>query len=442
MSALKKFFDKVKKDTKFKKAGEGRSLRDEDDRPRVRPEVSHSQASVSAPRKTNVDSNQKAAQAALARLESKMGAMGHNANLLKEVYTEMGFSRVEVEGGTGHVPSSSRLANTSEAAEHPVLSVEGIFYKCPVIGPFVLPRDEMEKRIQEFLKEQYAVDPTIASAVMLATFNKDTEKLDMGRETLLKYLNNIIEHPEEEKYRKIRVGNKAFQERVLALTGAEKFLEAAGFHKVPLPHEGNEEDFYVIFPEENTVERLKMMAEFLEQAEPVMAELDRGLRVFKPSGRVTQFNLPDAFYDRSSDEVQDEYKRRLTELEKNQTLRTKAMREMDKRPARKYRFTILRIRIPGPDGGYILQGTFGAYEKISAVVEFVRENMINEQLPFVLTTAVGNKLTNLDARLNELDLVPAAVMNFQSLLPAPPSGRTSDLQLLKEETLAMIQPAS
>lgn len=52
------------------------------------------------------------------------------------------------------------------------------------------------------------------------------------------------------------------------------------------------------------MERLKMMAEFLEQAEPVMAELDRGLRVFKPSGRMTHFNLPDAFYDRTSDEIQ------------------------------------------------------------------------------------------------------------------------------------------
>ena len=47
-----------------------------------------------------------------------------------------------------------------------------------------------------------------------------------------------------------------------------------------------------------------MMAEFLEQAEPVVAELDRGLRVFRPSGRITQFNLPDSFYDRTADEVQ------------------------------------------------------------------------------------------------------------------------------------------
>ena len=140
--------------------------------------------------------------------------------------------------------------------------------------------------------------------------------------------------------------------------------------------------------------------------------------------------------------LQDEYKRRVEELEKSQALRTKAMREMEKRPARKHRFGILRIRIPGPDGGYILQGPFGAYEKISAVVDFVRENLINEQLPFALATALGNKLSNLDARLNELDLVPAAIMNFQSLLPAPPSGRTSDLQLLKDETLSMIRPLS
>lgn len=70
---------------------------------------------------------------------------------------------------------------------------------------------------------------------------------------------------------------------------------------------------------------------------------------------------------------------------------------------------------------------------------FVRENLINEQLPFGLTTAVGNKLNNPDARLNELDLVPAAIMNFHSLLPLPPSGKTSDVPFLKEETMMLMR---
>lgn len=207
-----------------------------------------------------------------------------------------------------------------------------------------------------------------------------------------------------------------------------------------MSHEGKDEDFYVLFPDDVNIEKLNIMREYLMQAEPVVAELDRGIRVFRPSGNVSQFTLPDGFYDRTAEEIQDEYKRRMEDLEKNLSLRTKAMRERDQqRPARKYRFTVLRIRMPGPDGGFILQGTFGVYEKVSAVEEFVRENLINEQLPFVLTTAVGNKLANPEARLLELELVPAAILNFQSLLPPPPSGTRADIVFLKEETVALIQ---
>ncbi|OQV19894.1 UBX domain-containing protein 6 [Hypsibius exemplaris] len=457
MSQLKKFFEKTKKDVKFKAAGQGHSLGRSDDRPSVQPGPSHNnqraaQTAHSASttgRPGPSDTNQRAAQAALARLEQRMGAMGGNANLLREVYTEMGYSRVEVEAGAGASTSAgssgvggsgSSHKTGNEAAEHPVLAVEGVFYKCPVIGPFVLPRDEMEKKIQEFLREQLAIDPTITSAVMLATFNKDKEKLQSGRETLRKYLENILQQPGEEKYRKIRVQNKAFQERVLALEAADKFLEAAGFQKVTISNEGKDEDFFQLPSADDLTDRLTLMLEYLDQAEPVLAELDRGIRVFRPSGAVSHFNLPEDFYSRTAEELQEEYARRRADLEKSQTLRTRAMREQDtQRSARKHRFTVLRIRMPGPDGGFILQGTFGAYEKLSAVEAFVRENLINEQLPFVLTTAVGNRLSNVEARLNELDLVPAAIMNFQSLLPVPPSGRNADIPFLKEESMALMQ---
>lgn len=202
--------------------------------------------------------------------------------------------------------------------------------------------------------------------------------------------------------------------------------------------EGKEEDFYLLFPDHVNIEKLNLMRDYLMQAEPIVAELDRGIRVFRPSGNVASFNLPDGFYDRTAEEIQEEYKRRQEELERNSALRTKAMREREQpKSSRKYRFTVLRVRIPGPDTGFVVQGTFGAYEKISAVEEFIRENLMNEQLPFILTTAVGNKLTNPDARLIELELVPAAIMNFQSLLPAPPSGKQGDIPFLKPETVAL-----
>ena len=45
-------------------------------------------------------------------------------------------------------------------------------------------------------------------------------------------------HPGEEKYRKIRIRNKAFQDKVASVPGAMMFLEAVGFHQQLLPHQG------------------------------------------------------------------------------------------------------------------------------------------------------------------------------------------------------------
>lgn len=44
-------------------------------------------------------------------------------------------------------------------------------------------------------------------------------------------MDNIVSNPDEEKYRKIRASNKAFQEKVCSVTGSVLFLEAVGFEQ-------------------------------------------------------------------------------------------------------------------------------------------------------------------------------------------------------------------
>ena len=57
------------------------------------------------------------------------------------------------------------------------------------------------------------------------------------------------------------------------------------------------------------------------------------------------------------------------DLDRSQTLRTQAMRDMEKERRRKnYRFAIMRFRLPG---GVILQGTFAVRERVQALREFV-----------------------------------------------------------------------
>lgn len=64
-------------------------------------------------------------------------------------------------------------------------------------------------------------------------------------------MQNIINHPDEDKYKKIRMSNKVFQDRVAGIEGALEFLEAAGFVKEQLPVPDGVDDFLVYSEERN-----------------------------------------------------------------------------------------------------------------------------------------------------------------------------------------------
>ncbi|CAM9628808.1 unnamed protein product, partial [Choristocarpus tenellus] len=47
--------------------------------------------------------------------------------------------------------------------------------------------------------------------------------------TLIKYVDNVIHKPGEQRTRQIRCGNKAFQQKVGCIRGGEEFLKGVGF---------------------------------------------------------------------------------------------------------------------------------------------------------------------------------------------------------------------
>ncbi|CAL0329674.1 unnamed protein product [Lupinus luteus] len=61
---------------------------------------------------------------------------------------------------------------------------------------------------------------------------EDDARVKRAFQTLLTYVGNVARNPDEEKFRKIRLTNQSFQERVGALTGGIKFLEICGFDKI------------------------------------------------------------------------------------------------------------------------------------------------------------------------------------------------------------------
>ena len=295
----------------------------------------------------------------------------------------------------------------------PMLAVAGVFYKCSLVGPVVLPKAEMEAHIHEFLLTQLAEEPEMTSALMIHTLNKDHEKVKVCIETICKYMDNIIANPQEEKFRKIRLNNKAFQDRILPLEGTQEFLQAVGFQMKSLPGPNQvDEHFYVLDAERavNT-DHLRSVKDVLFAAEPIRPELDHNVKVLYPSSNAHRIQVPDAFYSVSVEELKKEQLLRQEAIEKMGMLRTKEMKERDRqRELRRYRFTLLRVRFPD---GILLQGTFRAVDKLSSVLDLVRESLVLDWVPFSLATPTGQKLTEGSMTLAELDLAPAAVVNFE-----------------------------
>ncbi|KAE9602989.1 hypothetical protein Lal_00018385 [Lupinus albus] len=61
---------------------------------------------------------------------------------------------------------------------------------------------------------------------------EDDARVKRAFQTLLTYVGNVARSPDEEKFRKIRLTNQSFQERVGALKGGIEFLEICGFEKI------------------------------------------------------------------------------------------------------------------------------------------------------------------------------------------------------------------
>jgi len=288
-----------------------------------------------------------------------------------------------------------------------------VMFRSALTGPdLLLPREEMETHIEAFLLSQLPSEPAMTAALMIYTLNRSSEAVKQCVDTIGKYLENISNHPHEEKYRRIRASNKVLQERVLSLRGAEEFLQAAGFRRmtVEIP-DGTPEEFLVFEPgSEVDDNRLMDLKEILQNAEPIRPELDRSVRIFHPSPDAMKMPVPDEFFRVSADELRREQQAKKEAVEQLGMLRTREMRERDRiKELRRYRYCLIRIRFPD---GVLLQGTFAAAEKLSAVFAFITDNLVSDWIPFTLTSSAGHTLTDDSSSLAELSLAPASLLNL------------------------------
>jgi len=412
MNPIKEFFKRKAAERKFKTAGPAHKL-DDSGTSSKRGSSSQKGNSAQQQRKQNAsrEAERAAAAAALERMEQQKQT---SLNWSSQAIKNQARKELELENSMKEkaVASSQRKQIIQVEQDCPNFTVSGVFYTCPIIGPEILPKDAVENKIRAFLYEQLEQERGLTACLMIHTLNKNKSKVQKGVETLSRYLTNIIDEPTEEKYRKIRLKNKAFQERIANLEGAFDFLIAAGFTQEKLTLDENEEDYFVFQDENLDIEKLQMLKEALLSAEPILPVLDRNLKVLKPADLVENVNLPKDFFNLTLDEVKKEQETRSETVEMMTQLRTKAMREKDEiRERHVYKYALIRIRFPD---GIILQGTFSVYERLSAVREFVAENLADPCMEFDVLLPGGIKVSDESQSLLEAKLVPAVVLNFQA----------------------------
>lgn len=407
---IKNFFQKKKADAKFKKLGAGHKLTESSSTSVVAPQRS---GYVPPQRSGPSDVTRQAAEAALARMSGQKRDTAFNTSLAaiqakvrRELEAERKNTAVATEVQLG--PKQTDL----ETSHH--LAVKGVYFKCPLVSDEILSKEEWKVKIKEFLFAALEEERGITACLILYSCNYSRTKVQECANILCRYIDNIIGNPTETKFHKIRCANNTFSEKVAPLLGAIEFLYAAGFRQQQLEINGAQEEFWVWSEEEcGGLQTLEFLRDALKSENRVELELDRNLQVLSPAQAAVRIELPQDFYSLTPEELKKERQSRSEMAEKQLQLRTKAMKEKDElREIRKYKFSLIRIRFP--DGLY-LQGTFSVYEKLADILDFVRDNLEHDGLPFVLTDPTGHKFEEKDneTSLAELRLVPATILIFQ-----------------------------
>ncbi|XP_055312387.1 UBX domain-containing protein 6 [Sitodiplosis mosellana] len=433
---IKNFFKKKKNEAKFKLAGPGRRLDGTNAPSTSKSTKAQSDVYVPPQRKELTSEAKTAAEAAVARIQSQKKDDTHfntslaaiRAQVQRELEAER-KTKTEIEKQISQEQPQPKVLDDGHNRH---LAAQGVYFRCPMVSDEVLPRNEWKIKIKEFLYEQLAVERGLTSCLIILNCNTK-EKSAACIETLTKYLQNIIQHPDEEKYRKIRQSNRIFGDKVLSCEGALDFLLAAGFTEQTI----DDEQFFIYSDEHNPdgADALNELLEALQHSEIIPLELDRNIQVLLPS-QTKKSELPPDFYRISPEELKREQQLRTEALENASILKTKAMREREElRYIQRYKFALVRVRFP--DGVY-LQGTFSVYEKLDQIYAFVQSCLKNEALDFKLMSPIGTKWDDDDMNktLFDLRLVPNTILTFVACENEENIGGN----YLKEDLLMLIQP--
>uniref|UniRef100_A0A8R1XWX7 UBX domain-containing protein n=1 Tax=Onchocerca volvulus TaxID=6282 RepID=A0A8R1XWX7_ONCVO len=418
MDRLKKFLNEKKVNKNFKKAGAGYRLTGDNSSIAAPRPVHVQQQTSQMPPAERIATADIAAQAAYKRMnlgatQESLTQRNIRIRALKELEKEK-REREKCASDKLDVEVENHIIDTREF-EHSG-AVSGVYFTCDLLGgDEQLTKNEMREKVERFLRTQLADDPLVASTLMIFSLN-GPDKRENASEIIQKYLTNLIENPDENKYRRIRMNNKIFQERVSCANGGKEFLLACGFEEKNLINNEQQEPFLVI-PDDKALDTQSLIQalEILQTGQAVPLKLSRNAAVYKLEANqvITNPKLSRDVFDLDVAEIKREQQRREADVEKFTTLRTREMREKDElMRSYRYNYTLIRIRFPNR---FLLQGTFGCCEPFYAVRSFVEQHLAQiEPMLFVLKDPISGKVISNDTMsLNELNLLPAAVLHFE-----------------------------
>ena len=148
---MKKFFNKLKSDYKFKKAGPGQRL--DDPAPSRQPAQnppSASSSSTSRRSAENIQARNQAAEAALARMQGKPGTSGVNRNTMRRAREEAQKAR-EQQNEEKQFVESLQSPKEEKIEITKTQSVSGVYYMCPISGDIIKKCDynaHLEKQLE------------------------------------------------------------------------------------------------------------------------------------------------------------------------------------------------------------------------------------------------------------------------------------------------------
>ncbi|KAL5109425.1 UBX domain-containing protein 6 [Taenia crassiceps] len=448
MEKLAKFFSKFSVD-KFPKESKGRRLNEA--KSENNPKQPRKSSPPSKPRGPPSEEAMRAADAALGRIAAKQ--VPSKTPIQRRLEAESVRMKKQMEEAEALASQFTKGAITCDTGG----PLKKVTFSCPsLLGDSVRGTyAEVDTLIEQTLLEESEHDPASAYTLLIirsiqssqypagvdasdATTPSIQTFRDKRKQNFGTIIRNLIENPEKENFRRLRVGNKSIAD-LLELKFAIKFLETCGFIQAEQPFNSEEDsprEKYLVFPEAPTevqLHHLKSMLNLLESGELIVPRINRDTTILQVGENkvrdLAKEELPAEFFLVSPDDLR-RWNDEMQRMEEEKVLLTKSMRErLKSRDRRLYRYALIRVRLPC--NNIIIQGTFMSTETVNDVNFWVSSCLVDQSLEYSLwappgqisTTTGGSGSRGATARVSldnfepttslaDLGLAPSAILTL------------------------------